>query len=188
MTFGERLQALRQRAGMSQDQLAERLGVSRQAVSRWERDETMPETDKVIAMADLFGVTTDYLLRPRPEETEQKAQTPPREKTDWLERFLAFAKRKWYLLGWVLIAWGGIDLARGVFVKVAFQGVFEAALEPIELEEWEIAMSGTAGTSEMLNMLVMFMVLYAAAKIAAGVLVLHFGKRYVQKKLKEEKP
>ena len=52
MTFGERLQALRQRAGMSQDQLAERLGVSRQAVSRWERDETMPETDKVIAMAE----------------------------------------------------------------------------------------------------------------------------------------
>ena len=188
MTFGERLQALRQRAGMSQEQLAERLGVSRQAVSRWERDETMPETDKVIALADLFGVTTDYLLRPQPESSETETKKPPREKTDWLERFLAFAKRKWYLLGWVLIVWGGIDLARGVFVKVAFQGVFEAALEPIELEEWEIAMSGTAGTSEMLNMLVMFMVLYAAAKIAAGVLVLHFGKRYVQKKLKEEKP
>ena len=126
MTFGERLQALRQRAGMSQDALAERLGVSRQAVSRWERDETMPETDKVIALADLFGVTTDYLLRPRPEETEQKAQMPPREKTDWMERFLTFAKRKWYLLGWVLIVWGGIDLARGIFIKVAFQGTLGA--------------------------------------------------------------
>ena len=42
MTFGEKLQRLRQRAGMSQDALAEKLGVSRQAVSRWERDETMP--------------------------------------------------------------------------------------------------------------------------------------------------
>ena len=51
--------------GMSQDALAERLNVSRQAVSRWERDETMPETDKVVALADLFGVTTDYLLRQR---------------------------------------------------------------------------------------------------------------------------
>ena len=57
MTFGEKLQALRQKAGMSQDALAEKLNVSRQAVSRWERDETMPETDKVIALADLFGVT-----------------------------------------------------------------------------------------------------------------------------------
>ena len=60
MTFGEKLQSLRQRAGMSQDALAERLQVSRQAVSRWERDETMPETDKVVALADIFGVTTDY--------------------------------------------------------------------------------------------------------------------------------
>ena len=65
MTFGQKLQGLRQRAGMSQDALAERLNVSRQAVSRWERDETMPETDKVVALADLFGVTTDYLLRQR---------------------------------------------------------------------------------------------------------------------------
>ena len=123
MTFGERLQALRQRAGMSQDALAERLGVSRQAVSRWERDETMPETDKVIALAELFGVTTDYLLRPRPEETEQKAQTPLREKTDWLERFLAFAKRKWYLLGWVLIAWGALDLIQLLLFFLAYRGM-----------------------------------------------------------------
>ena len=58
MTFGEKLQKLRQKSGMSQNALAERLDVSRQAVSRWERDETMPETNKVVAMADLFGVTT----------------------------------------------------------------------------------------------------------------------------------
>ena len=63
MTFGQKLQMLRQRAGMSQDVLAERMGVSRQAVSRWERDETMPDPDKIVVLADLFGVTTDYLLR-----------------------------------------------------------------------------------------------------------------------------
>ena len=123
MTFGERLQALRQRAGMSQDALAERLGVSRQAVSRWERDETMPETDKVIALADMFGVTTDYLLRPQPESGEAETQKPPREKTDWLERFLAFAKRKWYLLGWVLIAWGALDLIQLLLFFLAYRGM-----------------------------------------------------------------
>ena len=75
MTFGEKLQKLRARAGMSQDALAERLNVSRQAVSRWERDETMPETDKIVPLADLFGVTTDYLLReqPRGSAKEEKA-------------------------------------------------------------------------------------------------------------------
>ena len=123
MTFGERLQALRQRAGMSQDQLAERLGVSRQAVSRWERDETMPETDKVIALADLFGVTTDYLLRPQPESSETETKKPPREKTDWMERFLAFAKRKWYLLGWVLIVWGALDLIQLLLFFLAYRGM-----------------------------------------------------------------
>ena len=98
MTFGEKLQSLRQRAGMSQDALAERLQVSRQAVSRWERDETMPETDKVVALADIFGVTTDYLLRLQPEQTEpEEKQPPPQERKDWVERFLAFSKRKWYL-------------------------------------------------------------------------------------------
>ena len=75
MTFGEKLQALRQKAGMSQDALAEKVNVSRQAVSRWERDETMPETDKVVALADLFGVTTDYLLRQQ-SEPEAKQELP----------------------------------------------------------------------------------------------------------------
>jgi len=62
MNFNEKLISLRKSKGLSQEELGAQLKVSRQAVSRWERDETMPETDKVIAMADLFGVTVDYLL------------------------------------------------------------------------------------------------------------------------------
>ena len=123
MTFGEKLQSPRQRAGMSQDQLAERLEVSRQAVSRWERDETMPETDKVVALADIFDVTTDYLLRPQPESSETKTEKPPREQRDWVERFLAFAKRKWYLLGWLLIVWGVLDLVQLVLFYLAYRGM-----------------------------------------------------------------
>ena len=115
MTFGEKLQKLRQKAGMSQDALAERLDVSRQAVSRWERDETMPETDKVVALADLFGVTTDYLLRQGAEEEPQAAQpaaaAPHKDSgRDILERLGYLAKTKGYLLGWVLIGWGVLDL------------------------------------------------------------------------------
>lgn len=115
MTFGEKLQTLRQRAGMSQDALAERLNVSRQAVSRWERDETMPETDKVVALADIFGVTTDYLLRPEVErQTPPAEDKPPRSgsapERDTISRLGYLAKTKGYLLGWVLIAWGVLDL------------------------------------------------------------------------------
>jgi len=47
---------------LTQEQLAERLGVTRQAVSRWESDTSYPETDKIVRMAALFGVSCDYLL------------------------------------------------------------------------------------------------------------------------------
>ena len=56
MTFGEKLQRLRSREGISQDRLAELLDVSRQAVSKWERDETMPEAEKIVRISDYFHV------------------------------------------------------------------------------------------------------------------------------------
>ena len=62
MTFGEKLQKLRSREGLSQDALAELLDVSRQAVSKWERNEAMPEAEKIVRISRRFGVTTDYLL------------------------------------------------------------------------------------------------------------------------------
>ena len=62
MTFGEKLQKLRTRAGLSQDQLAKLLDVSRQAVSKWERNEAMPEVEKLVRISRQFGVSTDYLL------------------------------------------------------------------------------------------------------------------------------
>ena len=76
MTFGEKLQKLRAREGISQDRLAELLDVSRQAVSKWERDETMPEAEKIIRISDYFHVTTDYLLKDAPEEAAPKAAAP----------------------------------------------------------------------------------------------------------------
>ena len=51
MTFGEKLQKLRTRAGLSQDQLAKLLDVSRQAVSKWERNEAMPEVEKLVRIS-----------------------------------------------------------------------------------------------------------------------------------------
>lgn len=62
-SLGERLQALRKSRGLSQEQLAEQAGVSRQAVSKWELGESTPELDKVILLSDFFGVTTDYLIK-----------------------------------------------------------------------------------------------------------------------------
>ncbi len=77
MTFGEKLQKLRTRAGLSQDQLAELLDVSRQAVSKWERNEAMPEVEKLVRISRQFGVSTDYLLLEELEEPETANTTAP---------------------------------------------------------------------------------------------------------------
>ena len=62
MTIAEKLQTLRRTKGMSQEQLAEQLNVSRQAISKWELGESMPDTENVITLSKLFGVSIDYLL------------------------------------------------------------------------------------------------------------------------------
>ena len=62
MSMGARLAQARRGQNLTQEQLAEQLGVTRQAVSRWESDSAYPETDKIVRMASLFGVSCDYLL------------------------------------------------------------------------------------------------------------------------------
>ena len=63
MTFSEKLTILRKRRGLSQEQLAEMLDVSRQSVSKWEAQQTLPETSKIIIIGEIFNVSIDLLLR-----------------------------------------------------------------------------------------------------------------------------
>ena len=63
MTLADRIQQLRKQKGISQEELADRVGVSRQAVSKWESEQSVPDMDKIILLSDYFEVTTDPLLR-----------------------------------------------------------------------------------------------------------------------------
>ena len=107
MTLGEQIQTCRKKAGLSQEALAEILGVSRQAVSKWELDSALPELDKVVAMAKLFGVTTDQLLG-----VSSPAQTT-------VEGTAACQPPRWYLLGLLPLALGGYLLFRGLYTLVS---------------------------------------------------------------------
>ncbi len=62
MTFNQKLTDLRKTAGLSQDGLARQLGVSRQAISKWELGTAMPETENIVKLAQIFDVKVDYLL------------------------------------------------------------------------------------------------------------------------------
>lgn len=78
MTLSGKILYCRKRAGLSQEALAEKLGVSRQAVSKWETGEAVPELSKLVLLAAAFGVTTDWLLsesEPEPEPVEPPANS-----------------------------------------------------------------------------------------------------------------
>ena len=62
MTMADRIQSLRKTKGISQEELADQIGVSRQAVSKWESEQSNPDLEKVILLSEYFEVTTDYLL------------------------------------------------------------------------------------------------------------------------------
>lgn len=74
MTFGEKLIKLRKEKGFSQEVLAEKLSTTRQAISKWENDQGFPETEKLIMIGDIFGVSIDYLLKATVEQNREKEE------------------------------------------------------------------------------------------------------------------
>ena len=70
MILSEKIIMLRKKYGWSQEELAERLDISRQSVSKWESGASIPDLERIVSMSQLFGVTTDYLLKDEMEETE----------------------------------------------------------------------------------------------------------------------
>lgn len=63
MNMADRIQYLRKQKSFSQEELADKVGVSRQAVSKWESEQSSPDLEKIIIMSELFEVTTDYILK-----------------------------------------------------------------------------------------------------------------------------
>lgn len=81
MDIYERIKLMRKQRGMSQEELADRVGVSRQAVSKWESGLNIPDPDKIILLSSVLGVTTDYLLLGKEEENQNEDIEPAAEET-----------------------------------------------------------------------------------------------------------
>jgi len=181
MTLGEKLQNLRREKGISQDRLAELLDVSRQAVSKWERDEAIPETDKVIKLSEVFSVSIDYLLKdtiqPRAETQNPAEAQKPSEPRDFFSQLVHLFKTRGYILGYLLIVWGVFDLINVVFVRLTwnkmlgFAGNMAGYMDPAIQDALSAPMN-----------LLWVTLLLAAVKIIGGILAVVFGKRYAKKK------
>ena len=83
MILADKIIDLRKKAGWSQEELAQQLGVSRQSVSKWEGAQSIPDIDKILQMSRIFGVSTDYLLK---DEIELAAEEPAMENSPSLRR------------------------------------------------------------------------------------------------------
>ena len=71
MKFGDKLILLRKKKGLSQEELAEKLGVSRQSVSKWESNNTYPETDKIVQICNIFECSMDDLINDKVTDVEE---------------------------------------------------------------------------------------------------------------------
>ena len=87
-TIGKRISSLRKAMGMKQEELAERLDVSGQAVSKWENDQTCPDIGLLPRLAGVFGVTTDYLLTDEQEQAPPVRMVPEEERKDLRDMML----------------------------------------------------------------------------------------------------
>lgn len=83
--LSEKIYKLRKRSGLSQEQLAEQLNVSRQAISKWESGASVPESEKLIAISKYFGVSIDYLVSDRGgEEPEENTGEKPAKQSRFI--------------------------------------------------------------------------------------------------------
>lgn len=135
MKLHEKIFNQRKLKGMSQEELAEKVGVSRQAVSKWETGEALPEITKLKALAEIFGVTTDFLLNEDEERYTPAYESKPDifdraiDKIDKLPELLTpFLKKYAWVGGILLIILGVYKVISVVATLFAFGGTFAGAV------------------------------------------------------------
>lgn len=94
MKFNEKLQVLRKNKGMSQEALAEKFGVTRQAVSRWENGQVYPETEKIVAMSEFFGISLDDLVKEGPWGLQQEGVETRHGVNPWFRGVYEYKSKK----------------------------------------------------------------------------------------------
>lgn len=142
MKLNEKIAYYRRKAKLSQEELAARVGVSRQAVSKWELGEASPDIGKLLALAKAFGVTTDHLLnedeelerpappRPAPEAPVSLPPPPPSGQGQFsnLPGFIGKMVRRWGWLAGVYIALQGAGVTLvGLIARWGFGSMFAAS-------------------------------------------------------------
>ena len=173
MTFGKRLQQVRKAAGLSQEQLAELVGMSRQAVSKWETDQAAPDIDKLASLCGVLGVSADELLgreAPPPQAQPQGGGLEGCVRMNGAKRC--------FTAGWVTALAGVVLLVLELFSLIVIQFV-NAEVH----HSWYTNAMEYAGEGPMPVIFgVTIAVIAAGAALAAGGLLAMNGKGFPKKR------
>ncbi len=104
MTFGQKLQQLRKARGLSQEDLARQLSVTRQTISKWELDQSTPDLPYLAAISEVFGVSTDFLIK----ESLTESDAPPPQKKPLTAQEKKSCSKQQVVLNLFLASLGGI--------------------------------------------------------------------------------
>ncbi len=172
MKLYEKITVYRKKCGLSQEALAEKIGVSRQAVSKWETGDALPEITKLKALADCFGVTIDFLLDDNADEykPQNNKQTTGFDRVvdgvgDLFERFVLYLKNHSWIVGVVAILIGICIAIRGLME-------FSPAIGFLQF-----------GVSSIAILLVLIL---GIAYMAVGILLIAAGVKIIKKSKKKQ--
>ena len=111
MTFGQKLQEIHKATGLSQEQLAEALGMSRQAISKWETGESVPDVDKLKTICGVFNISADELIGIDVKAADEKdGETKSGERHDILDYVNYNMRRRIFTAGWITALIGVVAL------------------------------------------------------------------------------
>jgi len=142
MNMADRIQYLRKLKGISQEQLADMVGVSRQAVSKWESEQSSPDLDKIITLSEYFEVTTDYILKgiePVADENKKSAEIASKvlfiASTAFIAIGLLCAFGGWYEEQTMDAVWGSM-IIQAVGVAGYYIGRMLSSVKPPFVVTW----------------------------------------------------
>ena len=150
MILAEKIALLRRQNGWSQEEFADQLNVSRQAVSKWEGGTSIPDLDKILKLSALFEVSTDYLLKDELERPDATAPLPEEERVTEPCRTVSLDEANAYL-----------STVQAVHGKIA-AGVGLCILSPIALLVLGAWSDGTPSEERMAGLGVIFLLLFVA--------------------------
>lgn len=193
MKLKEKILYCRKKAGLSQEALAEELGVSRQAISKWETGDAVPEINKLLLLANVFGVTTDWLLSNEEPEEEIASEPPahearPAAKVTWVDSLPGVIGRLLRRYGWLygvyLAVAGACFTGIGAVARYLARRMFSSSIfditgsgfpsDTIYFDQYETQISSTfsnIATNNPVSMLGTVILVVGIIMLIAGIII-----------------